>query len=71
MGATGRGAMTLHSIVRAAILSRYPHWPREEIDALTDEIVHVSLEHLHETGALSVPPETISRTIVDPRNKTP
>lgn len=63
--------MTLHDIVRSALLNRYPNWPRKETEDLTDEIVHAVLEHLHDTGALSAPPSSISRTIVDPHNETP
>jgi hypothetical protein len=69
--------MTAHptvDVVLAALLNRYVTLPREEMDALTREIVTAVLKHLHDTGALSVPPEDIARhadALTDPHNATP
>jgi hypothetical protein len=69
--------MTAHptvDVVLAAILNRYVDLPRKTMDALAQEIVTAVLKHLHETGALSVPPEDIARhadALADPHNATP
>jgi hypothetical protein len=66
--------MTLHEIVRVALVNRFVNESDAEMDGLAHEIVTAVLKHLHDTGALSVPPEDIARhadALTDPHNATP
>lgn len=59
----------LNGVVKAALVNAYINLTRNELDALARNIVRAVLEHLHETGALSVPPSDFPMT--DPKNATP
>jgi hypothetical protein len=48
--------VTVRDVVLAALRNRYVVLPREGTEQLADEITAKVLEHLHDTGALSVPP---------------
>jgi hypothetical protein len=52
--------MTLQEVVLAVLRDRYLQVPRNTMEALSRDIVAASLTHLHETGALSVPPEDLT-----------
>jgi hypothetical protein len=52
--------VSTRDVVLAALRNRYVVLPREGTERLADEITRAVLEHLHETGALSVPPEDLS-----------
>ena len=66
--------MTVRDVVLAALKNRYVTLPMGGREALADEITEAVLKHLHETGALSVPPEDIAHrasVLTDPHNATP
>jgi hypothetical protein len=51
--------MTTAEIVLAELRNRYVVLPRGGTEKLADAITRKVLEHLHETGALSCPPEDL------------
>jgi len=50
---------TLHAIVLGIVLNFYVRLPRKDTEQLVRDIVAATLKHLHETGAMSVPPEDL------------
>lgn len=59
--------MTVREIVLDALHNAYVVLPRAGTARLADDITRKVLAHLHETGALSVPPEDIAHD----ENRTP
>lgn len=51
--------MTLQEVVLAELRNRYVVLPRGGTEKLAGEITRKVLEHLHETGCLSCPPEDL------------
>lgn len=49
----------LHEVVLRVLRNRFLQLPRAVEDSLAVEITSAVLEHLHTTGALSVPPEDL------------
>jgi hypothetical protein len=51
--------VSLYDVILATLRNRYLDLPRAKVESLATEITSAALKHLHETGALSVPPSDL------------